>query len=123
MYVGLIVCIHLIVGRQDFVGMSIVPRDVGRAWSMIAHSIVTGALHIVARRLRRPRLSVIPVVKKTRKHVNITSITTSLKKRTRRLSRRVQSREKELKKLLEVLNMSPVAADEICLSPKLLSKE
>ena len=29
----------------------------------------------------------------------------------------------EMKKLLEVLNMSPVAADEICLSPKLLSKE
>lgn len=28
----------------------------------------------------------------------------------------------EMKKLLEVLNMSPVAADEICLSPKLLSK-
>ncbi len=29
----------------------------------------------------------------------------------------------EMKKLLEVLNMSPVAADEICLRPKLLSKE
>lgn len=29
----------------------------------------------------------------------------------------------EMKKLLEVLNMSQVAADEICLSPKLLSKE
>ena len=29
----------------------------------------------------------------------------------------------EMKKLLEMLNMSPVAADEICLSPKLLSKE
>ena len=29
----------------------------------------------------------------------------------------------EMKKLLEVLNMSPVAADEVCLSPKLLSKE
>ena len=29
----------------------------------------------------------------------------------------------EMKKLLEVLGMSPVAADEICLSPKLLSKE
>ena len=29
----------------------------------------------------------------------------------------------EMKKLLEVLNMSPVAADEICLNPKLLSKE
>lgn len=28
----------------------------------------------------------------------------------------------EMKKLLEVLNMSPVAADEICLSPKLLRK-
>ena len=28
----------------------------------------------------------------------------------------------EMKKLLEVLNMSPVASDEICLSPKLLSK-
>ena len=27
------------------------------------------------------------------------------------------------KKLLEILNMSPVAADEVCLSPKLLSKE
>lgn len=30
---------------------------------------------------------------------------------------------KDMKKLLEVLNMSPVAPDEICLSPKLLSKE
>lgn len=29
----------------------------------------------------------------------------------------------EMKKLLEVLNMSQVPADEICLSPKLLSKE
>jgi len=29
----------------------------------------------------------------------------------------------EMKKLLEILNMSPVAADEVCLSPKLLSKE
>ena len=29
----------------------------------------------------------------------------------------------EMKKLLEILNMSPVAADEICLNPKLLSKE
>lgn len=29
----------------------------------------------------------------------------------------------EMKKLLEMLNMSPVAADEICLRPKLLSKE
>ena len=29
----------------------------------------------------------------------------------------------DMKKLLEVLNMYPVAADEICLSPKLLSKE
>ena len=29
----------------------------------------------------------------------------------------------EMKKLLEVLNMSPVAADEICLNPKLLSKK
>jgi len=28
----------------------------------------------------------------------------------------------EMKKLLEVLNMSPVAADEICLTPKLLKK-
>ncbi len=28
----------------------------------------------------------------------------------------------EMKKLLEVLNMSQVAADEICLSPKLLRK-
>ena len=29
----------------------------------------------------------------------------------------------EMKKLLEILNMSPVAADKVCLSPKLLSKE
>lgn len=29
----------------------------------------------------------------------------------------------EMKKLLEILKMSPVAADEVCLSPKLLSKE
>jgi IS30 family transposase len=29
----------------------------------------------------------------------------------------------EMKKLLEILNMSPVPADEICLSPKLLRKE
>ena len=29
----------------------------------------------------------------------------------------------EMKKLLEVLNMFPIAADEICLSPKLLGKE
>ena len=29
----------------------------------------------------------------------------------------------EMKKLLEILSMSPVAADEVCLSPKLLSKE
>ena len=29
----------------------------------------------------------------------------------------------EMKKLLEVLNMFPIAADEICLSPKLLSKK
>ncbi len=29
----------------------------------------------------------------------------------------------EMKKLLEILNMSPVAADEVCLSPKLLCKE
>ncbi len=29
----------------------------------------------------------------------------------------------EMKKLLEILNMSQVAADEVCLSPKLLSKE
>ncbi len=29
----------------------------------------------------------------------------------------------EMKKLLEILRMSPVAADEVCLNPKLLSKE
>ena len=28
----------------------------------------------------------------------------------------------DMKKLLEVLNMSPVAADDVCLSPKLLRK-
>jgi hypothetical protein len=29
----------------------------------------------------------------------------------------------EMKKLLKVLNMFPVSADEICLSPKLLSRK
>lgn len=81
-----------IVGRQVFAEMSIVPRGVGHAQSMIVRSIAIDALHIPAKRQRRHRLYVIPVVRRIRKHVSTISIITLQKRLMQRRKRSVQNR-------------------------------
>lgn len=95
MHVELIVYTLPIAGKQVFVEMSIAVRDVGHAQSMIARSIVTDALHILVKRLRKHLLYVILAAKRIRKRVSTISIITSLKKLKQRLKRHVRSREKE----------------------------
>lgn len=111
MHVELTVCIPRIVGRQVFAEMSIVPRGVGHAQSMIVRSIALDALHIPAKRQRRHRLYVIPVVRRIRKHVSTISIITLQKRLMQRRKKvRSESREgirltpQELKTLDEVLS-------------------
>lgn len=111
MHVELTVCIPRIVGRQVFAEMSIVPRGVGHAQSMIVRSIAIDALHIPAKRQRRHRLYVIPVVRRIRKHVSTISIITLQKRLMQRRKKvRSESREgirltpQELKTLDEVLS-------------------
>ena len=72
--------------------MSIVPRGVGHVQSMIVRSIAIDALHIPAKRQRRHRLYVIPVVRRIRKHVSTISIITLQKRLMQRRKRSVQNR-------------------------------
>ena len=92
MHVELTVCIPRIVGRQVFAEMSIVPRGVGHAQSMIVRSIAIDELHIPAKRQRRHCLYVIPVVRRIRKHVSTISIITLQKRLMQRRKRSVQNR-------------------------------
>ncbi len=62
--------------------MSTAARDVGLVWTMIVHSIVTGVLHILAKKQKGHHLYVIHAAKRIRKHVSITSTIILQKKQT-----------------------------------------
>ena len=96
MHVERTACLHLIVEKQAFVEMSIVRKGVGHVRNMIVQSTATDVLLIPARRRRKHHLCVIPASIRIRKHVGITSIITSLKKRKQRQKRYVQSLVKGL---------------------------
>ena len=78
--------------KTGLCGNGIVPRGVGHAQSMIVRSIAIDALHIPAKRQRRHRLYVIPVVRRIRKHVSTISIITLQKRLMQRRKRSVQNR-------------------------------
>ena len=71
-------------------------KSVGHAWNTIAPNTVTDVSATHARRLRRLLLYAIPAARRTREHVNTTSIITLLKKLMLKLKQRAQSLEKEL---------------------------